>query len=109
MKSTWRGSIFTISDLSPSNFFIQAGSSAENSGVDLGSNYADSLSSGTDFYTTNPDPNMGDPILIYKESQYDNTPWEIGATKLTGSLGSSGSTSSNIQPPSGLILSIPPQ
>jgi len=95
VKSTWRGSSFNPSDLSASVFVVKAGSSAIDSGVDLGSDYSDSLGDGSKFYTTDPNPNI-DPIVVHKVSQYDNTSWEIGATKSTGDH------SSAPQPPKGL-------
>jgi len=99
-KSTWRSKSFTMDDFLTSDFFPKDGSSAIDSGVDLGSNFSNSLGNGTDFNATNPDPNNGVPILIFKESQYDNTPWEIGATKSTGD------PSSTLQAPEGLKLAI---
>lgn len=100
VKSTWKTDNFTMSDFSTSDFFVKDGSSAINSGVDLGHVYSLSIGDSSDFNFTDKGLKYGHPIYVNLVSQNDNAPWEMGATKLTGSQ------SSVIQPPEGLKLLI---
>ena len=64
---------------STSDFFSGPGSSAEDNGADLGCGYHNLIAEGSKLKTTEPDPNIGNPISVSKVSQYTDGYWDMGA------------------------------